>query len=114
MEKLNTYREVVERILRPYAAQPPSHGQVETKLVVDRDRDEYLLLGVGWDANGRVHSVYGHVHLRDGKVCVERDGTEIGLAVEFVEAGIPKDDIVLAFLSPRAAQADRVRGCVNK
>ncbi|MDB9459416.1 element excision factor XisI family protein, partial [Dolichospermum circinale CS-545/17] len=30
----------------------------------------------------------------------ERDGTEIGVANELVEAGVPKQDIVLAFKAP--------------
>lgn len=100
MDSIARYREIVERILREYAAHPPSHGKMETKLIVDREQDEYLLLDVGWDSNGRVHSVFGHVRLHDRKVWIEMDGTEKGFAVDFTEAGIPKADIVLAFYRP--------------
>ena len=34
----------------------------------------------------------------------ERDGTEIGVANELVEAGVPKTDIVLAFYAPYRRQ----------
>ena len=51
-----------------------------------------------------MHSVFGHVRLKDGKVRIEEDGTEKGFAVEFVEAGIPKEDIVLAFYRPERRQ----------
>lgn len=36
----------------------------------------------------------------DGKVWVQRDGTEDGIANELVQAGIAKEDIVLGFHKP--------------
>ncbi len=100
MDRPDRYREIIENVLRAYAAHPPSHGNIETELVIDPQRSEYLLLDLGWDTDGRVHSVFGHVRLKDGKIWIEEDGTEKGFAVEFVEAGIPKEDIVLAFHRP--------------
>jgi hypothetical protein len=41
-----------------------------------------------------------HIDLRDGKVWIQHDGTEDGVAGELVEAGIPRDRIVLAFHHP--------------
>ncbi len=40
------------------------------------------------------------MEIKDGKIWIERDGTEIGVANELVEAGVPKQDIVLAFRAP--------------
>jgi hypothetical protein len=37
---------------------------------------------------------------KDGKIWIQHDGTEIGIANQLVELGIPKSDIVLAFHSP--------------
>jgi hypothetical protein len=34
------------------------------------------------------------------KIWIQSDGTEIGVANELVEAGVPQQDIVLAFKSP--------------
>jgi XisI protein len=38
-----------------------------------------------------------HLDLIEGKVWVQRDETEDGVTHELVEAGIPKQDIVLGF-----------------
>jgi hypothetical protein len=101
MDQLDRYREIVERVVRQYAAHPPSHGQIELTPIADHEQDDYLLMAVGWGATGRrVHSLLGHVRLRNGKVRVEKDGTEQGLAVELHEAGIPQEDIELAFCQP--------------
>lgn len=34
-----------------------------------------------------------YVEIKDGKIWIERDGTEIGVANELVEAGVPKQEI---------------------
>ncbi|MBC8101068.1 MAG: XisI protein [Cytophagales bacterium] len=41
-----------------------------------------------------------HIELRGGKFWIEYDGTEDGVATDLLEAGIPKDRIVLAFQPP--------------
>ena len=43
-----------------------------------------------------------YVDIRDGKVWIQHDGTEDGIAYELLEAGIPHEHIVLAFHPPYA------------
>ncbi len=57
-----------------------------------------MLVSAGWD-DGRVHGCLIHIDIIDGKLWVQRDGTEYGIANELVEAGVPKEHIVLAFRS---------------
>jgi XisI protein len=52
---------------------------------------------VGWDGVRRVHGSVVHVDIIDGKVWVQYDGTSRPIAEELVAAGIPREDIVLAF-----------------
>ena len=67
----------------------------------DQDRDQYLLLKTGWSQGRRVRGVTLFLRLRDGKVWVEEDWTEEGIATELVKAGVPREDIVLAFHPPQ-------------
>lgn len=55
------------------------------------------MLAVGWDGARRVHGSIVHVDIVNGKVWIQRDGTEHGIAEELVEAGIPGDRVVLGF-----------------
>ncbi len=51
--------------------------------------------------------VYGtiiHVDIRDGKIWIQRDFTEEGVASELVDLGVPKTDIVLSFKPPYMRQ----------
>lgn len=100
MDRVDTYRSIVKRIILDYAEQVPSHGKIQPWPLLDENRDNYALIDVGWDRTGRVHAVVLHVRLQDGKVWIEQDGTEDGIADEFLAAGIPKEEIVLGFYRP--------------
>ena len=56
-----------------------------------------LVVSVGWQGIRRVQHSLLHLDIINGKVWVQRDGTEDGIVDELEAAGIPKRDIVLAF-----------------
>lgn len=97
MGKLERYREIVRRLIEEYAGYKPANGQIETEAVVDRDRDHYEVMHVGWDGVRRVHGSVVHIDLRGDKVWVQYDGTSRPVAEELVAAGIPPEDVVLGF-----------------
>jgi hypothetical protein len=41
-----------------------------------------------------------HIEIIDGKVWIQEDGIEHGIATDLERAGIPKSDIVLGFQPP--------------
>ncbi|MBP0028751.1 XisI protein [Roseofilum sp. Guam] len=98
MERLN-YQEIVQNILESHAKNC-SNRQTEVKLLFDTQRDHYQVMNMGWQELRRVFGCLVYIEIKEGKIWIERDGTEIGIANELVEAGIPKQDIVLAFKAP--------------
>ena len=97
MDRVERYREIVRRVMEEYGRYKPSHGQIDSEVIVDPQRDHYEVMHVGWDGVRRVHGCVIHVDIIGGKVWVQYDGTDRPVAEEFVVAGIPKEDIVLAF-----------------
>ena len=97
MESVERYRDTIERILDQYTRIPYAYGDIHTEAVFDRSNDRYLLVNVGWDRGRRVHGSLVHIDIIDGKIWIQRDGTEDGIANELVSAGIPRDHIVLGF-----------------
>ena len=79
----------------------PSHGEVEALVLIDERQGSYMLLYLGWSGNVRHHDSIIHARVRDGKVWIEHDGTSEGFANALTAAGIPAEDIVLAFHHPR-------------
>lgn len=97
MDKVERYREIVRGVIEDYASGKPSHGQIETEAIIDRDKDHYEVMHVGWDKRRRVHACVVHIDIIDGKVWIQHDGTNRPVADELVAAGIPREDIVLGF-----------------
>ncbi len=104
MDKLADYPTLIKTILQEQARYKPSHGEIEPFLVFDDARQSYQLMYIGWDGTRRMHSSVIHLRLRGGKIWIEYDGTEEGIATALLEAGVPKNDIVLGFYSPQKRQ----------
>jgi hypothetical protein len=100
MDSLSTYRDIIERVLTWYTNIPYAHGDLRCEALFDRDHDRYALITVGWNLGKRVHFPLVHIDILNGKLWIEKDNTEDGVATELVEAGIPKAQIVLAFRPP--------------
>ena len=77
---------------------------VDRQTIFDTDRDHYQLVYAGWKNRDRRYSCLFHLDIKDGKIWIEHDGTEIGIADELVKLGVPKEDIVLAFHEPLVRQ----------
>ena len=103
MERLN-YRELVQKIIDQHACAQSSEDLETTEIVFDRERDRYLLLSVGWRDEERMYGCPIHIDIKDGKIWIQRDFTEEGLADQLVELGVPKADIVLGFRAPYVRQ----------
>ncbi|MCM0589381.1 MAG: XisI protein [Gloeotrichia echinulata DVL01] len=104
MDKLEKYRQIVTKVVEKHAKYKPSHGQIETLSICDRESDNYLLMDTGWDKTGRVHAVVFHVRIDEGKVQIEWDGTERGITEELLDLGVAQEDIVLGFIRPEYRQ----------
>jgi hypothetical protein len=62
-------------------------------------------MSVGWPGQDRIHGCQLHMDMKGGRIGIQHDGTEEGIANRLVRAGVPKEDIVLAFHSPFMGQS---------
>ena len=72
----------------------------ETAVISDRSSGHYLILDQGWDGFKQIHRTWVHVQIKDGKFWIHEDRTQDGIAVDLMNAGVPKSRIVLAFQHP--------------
>jgi hypothetical protein len=103
-ERTPIYREIVKGILREIATIKPSFGEVETEFICDDAQGHYEISYVGWDRRGRVHGSVIHIDIRNGKVWLQHDGTNLEIAQQLLDAGIPREHIVLGFQPPNVRQ----------
>ena len=92
MEGLD-YRELVQNIIRQQACEQSEENLETAEIVFDTERDRYLLLYVGWRDEDRMHGCPMsncpiHIDIQDGKIWIQRDFTEEGLAHQLLELGV--------------------------
>ncbi|MBC8234546.1 XisI protein [bacterium] len=100
MDNLNHYRKIIRGLIEEYAQYKPACGDVQIEIIFDETNDHYELIYAGWNRTYRIHGSVLHIDIRHGKIWIQHDGTEGGIAEELVESGIPHELIVLAFKPP--------------
>lgn len=103
MATLNEYRKHIQNLLTQQAKQVWDE-RIQAETIFDTERDRYQLVYVGWRGSKRVYGTVLHLDIIDGKIWVQQDGTEVGIANQLVELGVPKTDIVLGFDPPKMRQ----------
>lgn len=100
-KKIEKYEQIVLEFLHEYANMYNRQGgEVEAKVIADKERLHYQLLSQGWNkGNFQIYIIF-HFDLQDGKVWIQENRTDVLIAKELVERGIPKSDIVLGFHHP--------------
>jgi hypothetical protein len=101
--KLERYREIVRRVIGKYAGYKPANGAIETEAIVDPERVHNGVIHVGWDGVRRVHGSVVRMDIKGGKVWLQYAATSRPVADGLEAAGIPREDIALAF--PRRRRA---------
>ncbi|MEK7327631.1 MAG: XisI protein [Chloroflexota bacterium] len=97
MDTIDQYRQIVRNLLQQYAAFKSSRNTVKAEVIIDPAKDHYQLLYIGWDGSRRVHDIAIHIEITGDKVWLQRDNTDLVVAEDLVEMGVPRDVIVLGF-----------------
>lgn len=102
MAELNCYRDIVEKLLGEFHGYSSSRKEegVESELICDRERDHYLWLEVGWHENKYVYAPFIHIDIKDGKIWLQRNFTDVNLGEKLTAMGVKKEDIILGLHSP--------------
>ena len=99
MANLEKYRQCVQTLLTKYAFKP-AYGDIEVETIFDPQRDYYQVMHIGWNNKRRVYSCSMHLDIKDEKIWIQLNATEVDIAEELVKMGVPKQDIVIGFHSP--------------
>ena len=102
MERIVRYQEVLHCLLEEYRALYADAGEpeVETLIIRDDANGQYQLMRVGWRGETRLRRPVFYARLKNGKIWIEEDWTQESIANELLAAGVPSEDIVLAFNPP--------------
>ncbi|MDJ0554804.1 MAG: XisI protein [Microcoleaceae cyanobacterium MO_207.B10] len=100
MDTIESYRNIIQSLLTAYAAIPIANGKIDCYTVFDTKQDRYQVMNVGWDGYRRVYGCVLHLDIKNGKIWIEQNMTEMRIAQQLVDRGVAKEDIVLGFQAP--------------
>ena len=104
MDRIKHYQQLVEQVLTQYLELNYANADIHNEPIFNREAGQYVVMSSGWQGVRRIHGCLLHLKIQDGKIWIERDGTEHGIANDLTAAGIPRDAIVLGFYSRAARQ----------
>ena len=98
MDRIENYRQILEKIVKRHARFQPANGEIKTHAVIDVETGDYMVVDSGWNEKGRrIYDVVLHFRLQNGAVHIERNNTDAEIVQELLESGIEKNDIILAY-----------------
>jgi XisI protein len=102
VDKIELYRASIQALLQEHDRYLPknSNDDVENELFFDVERDRYQLMRVGWQEFKRVYYTIMHFDIKDGKIWVQQNMTDVDVGQELVDMGVSKQDIILGLHPP--------------
>ncbi len=107
MDRRDHYRELIIKAVtesRHYRF-PPTEEQIETLFLRDETQDQYMLYQMGWIGSKPLSNVVILARIKDGKIWIDEDWTEDGIATDLLRYGVPPSDIVQAWVHPNLREA---------
>ena len=103
MDKIKKYQDIIISFLEEYAKIPYANSpNVEKQVIADVKRNHFQLVRIGWESKTFKHETVFHIDIKNDKVWIQQNWTDIEIADEFLASGIPSTDIVLGFQPPYA------------
>lgn len=100
MDKVEQYRQYIQNLLIKHGKYKPHREEIESELIFDTVHDHYQLMRIGWNGLSRVYHTVIHFDIKNEKIWIQQNMTDVDVARELLEMGVPKEDIVLGLQPP--------------
>ena len=102
MDRIERYRNLIIKAITesPYYRFLPSQPQVDNLFICDEKNNQFMLHQTGWEDKQPVHNTILLIRIKEGKIWIDEDWTEEGVATDLLRWGVPPSDIVYAFTHP--------------
>lgn len=101
MDKLKKYSKTLHNFFEDRKSiQNRQASGLKAHLLINSQKTDFILVKTGWRQKLFVHAIVFHLEIKNNKIWIYEDKTDIDVASILVKEGIAKKDIVLGFLSP--------------
>ena len=94
------YQQAVKCFLQQMAALFHPADGVETQVIIDDVGGHYQLVRVGWKGERWVYGCVMHLDIKDNKIWIQHNSTEILIDRQLIELGVSAQDILIGFIPP--------------
>jgi XisI protein len=99
MEKLEHYQKILTDFVEDFAKKPFSvQKNLENQALIDTKNNHFQVVTIGWDKSTFVYNPILHFDIKNEKIWIQQNWTDILLDIELMKMGVDKNDIVLGFL----------------
>lgn len=105
MDKVKKYQDIIINFLHFYQEETGGNkpeAPVQHRIMIDRERNSFQLLSVGWNGNRYIFGPLFHFDIIDDKVWMQCNNTEWEVVDYLMAHGVDRQDIVLGFVPPQA------------
>jgi len=95
MDKVTKYRQIICNFLTQQGKIMLLEETIESQTIFDEKLDRYLLIHLGWNGQKRIYSVLLHLEIRDDRVWIQENNTDISVSEILLEKGVKREDIIL-------------------
>ena len=88
MDKIAKYRQIIQDFLTEIGSYKSHFPEIETQLIFDTTRDHYQVLKTGWRDLERTYGIVIHIDIKDDKIWIQRNATDLLIAEDLVQRGI--------------------------
>jgi len=85
--------------MKDYAQHPYRNApEIELQILSDYENNHFQLVAVGWDKNKFFHDTIFHFDIKNEKIWIQRNETDILVADLLMSKGVNREDIILGFV----------------
>jgi serine/threonine protein kinase len=99
MDKIAQYQHIIIGLLEEMATRPYANATaIEKQVLTDLKHNHFQLINIGWH---RAHFVFNpllHFDIKEDKIWIQQNGTELEIGDELVARGVAPEDIVFGFI----------------
>ncbi len=101
MEKVTKYEQIILNFLEEQEGYwNGANTPIDYQIIADTQRKRYQLISIGWKDKRQFHGCIFHLDIINDKVWIQRNNTDMLIAPDLIEMGVPKHDIVLGVIHP--------------
>ena len=99
MDKIEKYKKIIQEELKYQATKTLYNApNVKRQLIINAEKTDFILLSLGWDDDNFLHTILFHYQIKDNKVWLMKNNTNVLINQIMIENGIHKNDITIGWI----------------